>query len=204
MLSILEGTIFIMYVHERKSKMEENEVKKKSKKQQILSWVLVIATALLIALLVRTFVFAPVKVDGLSMYPTYENGDRVFIEKITGPDRYDIVVFDAPVSTGDEGKYFIKRVIGIPGDKIEFKNGELYLNGKKHPESYLADGMKTYREPGDGDGNFTLEDVTGKSVVPKGKLFVLGDNREGSMDGRMFGFIDDSSIDGVVLQFSKK
>lgn len=204
MLSILEGTIFIMYVHERKSKMEENEVKKKSKKQQILSWVLVIATALLIALLVRTFVFAPVKVDGLSMYPTYENGDRVFIEKITGPNRYDIVVFDAPVSTGDEGKYFIKRVIGIPGDKIEFKNGELYLNGKKHPESYLADGMKTYREPGDGDGNFTLEDVTGKSVVPKGKLFVLGDNREGSMDGRMFGFIDDSSIDGVVLQFSKK
>ncbi|WP_088808744.1 MULTISPECIES: type I signal peptidase SipY [unclassified Listeria] len=184
--------------------MEENEVKKKSKKQQILSWVLVIATALLIALLVRTFVFAPVKVDGLSMYPTYENGDRVFIEKITGPNRYDIVVFDAPVSTGDEGKYFIKRVIGIPGDKIEFKNGELYLNGKKHPESYLADGMKTYREPGDGDGNFTLEDVTGKSVVPKGKLFVLGDNREGSMDGRMFGFIDDSSIDGVVLQFSKK
>lgn len=184
--------------------MEENEVKKKSKKQQIFSWVLVIAAALVIALLVRTFVFAPVKVDGLSMYPTYENGDRVFIEKITGPDRYDIVVFDAPVSTGDEGKYFIKRVIGIPGDKIEFKNGELYLNGKRHPETYLADGMKTYREPGDGDGDFTLADVTGKSVVPKGKLFVLGDNREGSMDGRMFGFIDDSSIDGVVLQFSKK
>lgn len=204
MLFLKISTKLIMNAHERKTQMSENETKKKSKKQQILSWVLVIVAALVIALLVRTFIFAPVKVDGLSMYPTYENGDRVFIEKVTGPDRFDIVVFDAPVSTGDEGKYFIKRVIGIPGDRIEFKDGELYLNGEKHPETYLADGMKTYREPGDGDGNFTLKDVTGFDVVPKGKLFVLGDNREGSMDGRMFGLIDNSSIDGTVLQFSSK
>ncbi|EUJ27377.1 signal peptidase I [Listeria floridensis FSL S10-1187] len=180
------------------------EVKKKSIWQQILSWVLVIAVAIGIAMLVRTFVFAPVKVDGMSMYPTYEDGNRVFIEKLTGPDRFDKIVFDAPVSTGDEGKYFIKRVIGVPGDKIEFKEGILYLNGKKQSESYLADGMKTYREPGDGNGNFTLKDITGSATVPKGKLFVLGDNREGSMDSRIFGFINSSAVDGVVVNFGKK
>lgn len=113
-------------------------------------------------------------------------------------------MFDAPVSTGDEGKYFIKRVIGVPGDKIEFKNGALYVNGKKKNESYLAKDMKTYREPGDGDGDFTLKDITGSTTVPDGKLFVLGDNREGSMDSRIFGFINSSAVDGVVMNFGKK
>ncbi|WP_099221393.1 type I signal peptidase SipY [Listeria costaricensis] len=183
--------------------MAKKKEKPKTKKQQFFSWVLVIVSALLIALLVRAFIFAPVKVDGESMMPTYHDGQRLFIEKVTKPDRYDKIVFDAPEELGNtDGSYFIKRVIGLPGDEIAFKNGELYVNGKRHDETYLADGMKTYSQPGSGDGDFTLEDITGQVTVPEGKLFVLGDNRENSTDSRIFGFIDESDVDGVVISFS--
>ncbi|WP_163653567.1 type I signal peptidase SipY [Listeria sp. PSOL-1] len=177
---------------------------KKSITYQIVSWLLVIVVAFAVAMLVRTFLVAPVKVDGRSMEPTYQDGNHLFIEKITKPDRFDKVVFDAPTSTGDEGSYFIKRVIGVSGDKIEFKDSKLYVNGKKYKEDYLAKGMPTYSQPGSNRSTFTLKDITGHEKVPKGKLFVLGDNREGSMDSRMFGFIDESAVDGVVISFSKK
>ncbi|AHI55769.1 type I signal peptidase SipY [Listeria ivanovii] len=187
--------------------MVENESKtskKKSGTQQLLSWVLVIVAALAIALVVRNFVIAPVKVEGTSMVPTYQDGDRIFIEKITDPDRFDIIVFDEPPMIGT-GEHFIKRVIGVPGDEIAFKNGELYLNGKRKVESYLPEGTLTLWNPDPTQkpyiADYTLEDMTGESTVPKGKLFVLGDNRGGSSDSRVFGFIDDSTVNGTVLQF---
>ncbi|MBC8931244.1 type I signal peptidase SipY, partial [Escherichia coli] len=95
---------------------------------KILARVLIIVLAVVLALVIRNFVVAPVKVEGTSMVPTYQDGDRIFIEKISKPDRFDIIVFDEPPMIGS-GEHFIKRVIGMPGDKIAFKNGELYLNG---------------------------------------------------------------------------
>lgn len=184
----------------------EEEPKKKSGFQQLMSWVLVIVAALAIALVVRNFVIAPVKVEGTSMVPTYQDGDRIFIEKITNPSRFDIIVFNEPPMIGT-GEHFIKRVIGVPGDKISFKNGELYLNGKRKVESYLPDGTLTLWNPDPTQkpyiADYTLKDMTGESTVPKGKLFVLGDNRGGSSDSRVFGFIDDSTVNGKVLQFGK-
>lgn len=72
------------------------KAQEKSGAHQLLSWVLVIVAALAIALVIRNFVVAPVKVEGTSMVPTYQDGDRIFIEKISKPDRFDIIVFDEP------------------------------------------------------------------------------------------------------------
>ncbi|ECC2022432.1 type I signal peptidase SipY [Listeria monocytogenes] len=184
----------------------DKKPKKKSGAHQLLSWVLVIVAALAIALVIRNFVVAPVKVEGTSMVPTYQDGDRIVIEKISKPDRFDIIVFDEPPMIGS-GEHFIKRVIGLPGDKIAFKNGELYLNGKRKVENYLPEGTLTLWNPDPTQkpyiADYTLEDMTGESTVPKGKLFVLGDNRGGSSDSRVFGFIDDSMVNGTVIQFGK-
>lgn len=172
---------------------------KKSVVHNILSWVIMLMIAFLLALVVRLYILAPVKVEGNSMLPTYHNGERLFIEKLTKPKRFDIIVFNEPSLYGENG-HFIKRVIGIPGDTIRFENGNLYVNGKFYKESYLKKGTKTTISPEKKNENFDLKQITGVTKVPKNKYFVLGDNRSGSSDSRVFSFIDLKEINGKILQ----
>ncbi|MGV2485298.1 UNVERIFIED_CONTAM: signal peptidase I, partial [Bacillus mycoides] len=109
---------------------------------------------------------------------------------ISGLDRFDVIVFH-----GKEGYDLVKRVIGLPGDTVEYKDDVLYVNGKAMEEPYL----KEFKEKASGrvlTPDFTLEQITGKTKVPEGQVFVLGDNREVSKDGRMFGFISEDEIVG--------
>jgi len=125
------------------------------------------------------------------MAPTFEDKDKVMVNKITKIKRFDIIVFDAP---DVDDSYYIKRVIGLPGDSIEMKNDVLYINDEAMEEPYLIENKEDspfhmLTE------NFSLEDKTGKSTVPEDMLFVMGDNRLVSRDSRAFGFI---SLDSVV------
>jgi signal peptidase I len=168
----------------------------KKDKREAFEWLKALAIAVIIAIVIRSFIFTNYIVEGQSMMPTLQDGNRLIVNKIdydiTKPHRFDIIVFHA-TPTDD----YVKRVIGLPGDTIEYKNDVLYINGKKVDEPYL----KPYKEQlvsGLLTENFTLKEITGVERVPKGKVFVMGDNRRNSVDSRRFGFVDMNQIVGKV------
>ncbi|MDM8100586.1 MULTISPECIES: signal peptidase I [Oceanobacillus] len=143
--------------------------------------------------IVKNFLLAPSVVWGESMQPTFFDQDKIIVNKVASIDRFDVIVFQAP----DSDNYYVKRVIGVPGDHIEYKSNTLYLNGEAVEESYLIndDGPAKL---GFQTGNFTLEELTGYSIVPENTYFVLGDNRGNSNDSRFFGFLNEEAIIGEV------
>ncbi|HWJ79718.1 MAG TPA: signal peptidase I [Niallia sp.] len=166
---------------------------KKSMKKEVFSWMISVVVALTVAFLCRTFLFSPSTVHGESMSPTFQDTDRIIISKISKIQRFDLVVFQAP----DANERYIKRIIGLPGDRVEMKNDVLYINGKVIEEPYLEIN-KDNTIFNHYTGDFTLAELTGEEKVPQGKLFVLGDNRLVSKDSRYFGFISEESVIGEV------
>ncbi|MEH7386388.1 signal peptidase I [Bacillus sp. JJ1521] len=161
------------------------------KRNEIWEWVKALFIAIVVAFIVRAFFFTPVVVEGASMQPTLHDQNRMIVTKIGEPKRFDVVVFHA---TGD--KDFIKRVIGLPGDRIEYKNDTLYINGEPYDEPYL-DKSKQVVKDGPLTYSFTLRETpVGSDVVPEGHLFVMGDNRRNSMDSRHIGAIPIEKIVG--------
>ncbi len=140
-----------------------------------------IVPAVLIALLVHTFVAQATRVYGQSMQPELHSNERLVIEKVSywfhGPRRGDVVVIDDPDGGSD---LLIKRVIGLPGERVTIADGQVYIDGVLLDESYLD-------QPTDGGGRTWL--------VPPLQVFVLGDNRAASRDSRAFGSV---SLDDVV------
>jgi len=139
-------------------------------KKEAWEWTKSLLIALVLALLIRQFVFAIFMVDGESMVPTLENEERLVVNKIVynlhKPEYGDILVFKFP---GDQTKDYIKRVIGLPGDKIEIHDFKVFRNGQEVEEDYIAEPTGTI--------NKVFE-------VPEGAVFVLGDNRNYSKDSR--------------------
>ena len=122
------------------------------------------------------------------MSPNFNEGDILLINKLSTkfrePRREEVIV----VSQSE--KYMIKRVIGLPGDKIEFKDNKLYINDQEYKESYLKDDVIT--------NDFKLSDL-GVDVIPENKYLVLGDNRTNSLDSRNYGLIERKNIIGIKL-----
>jgi signal peptidase I len=169
-----------------------NEEKKK--KNETWEWVKALLIAFGLAAIIRVFLFTPIVVDGVSMMPTLENGDRMIVNKIgytiSEPHRFDIVVFHAP-----EEKDYIKRVIGLPGDEVEYRDDILYINGKPFEEPYL-DQYKAEVVDSPLTGDFTLEETpVGSITVPADHVFVMGDNRRKSKDSRHIGAV---AIDEII------
>ncbi len=165
----------------------------KKEKNELWEWSKALLIAFGLAAIIRFFLFTPIVVDGESMMPTLENGDRMVVNKIGymvgEPDRFDIVVFHAP-----EQKNYIKRVIGLPGDHIEFKNDQLFINGKVVDEPYL-DQYKEEIDDGTLTEDFTLEEKINMEKIPEGHIFVMGDNRRYSKDSRHIGLV---AIDEII------
>ena len=169
----------------------------------------------LIALgLVRLFLIQPVSVDGHSMDPTLADGERLIVLRTAKIDRFDIVV--AKEKEGSKTKEIVKRVIGLPGDTITYKDDVLYVNGKKTSEPYLDKYQKAFEDDDlqdiysyntlfqqlaensdafttakDGSTEFTVK-------VPKNQYFLLGDDRIVSKDSREVGSFKKSAIVGEV------
>ena len=152
-------------------------------KNELVEWLKAIVIGAIFAIAIRAFIFSPVSVQGASMMPTYEDGDRVIVNKIgkaiSDFERFDIIVFKAT-----ESEDYIKRIIGVPGDHVEYKNDELYINGEKYEEPYLEQYKLELNDHGDLTYDFTLEEITGFYHIPEGYYFVLGDNRRVSNDSR--------------------
>lgn len=164
------------------------------KKNELIEWIKTLVIAVILAVVIRTFFFAPIVVDGKSMIPTLHDQNRMIVNKIATRigdiHRFDIIVFHAT-----EDKDYIKRVIGLPGDHIEYKNDTLYINGKAYDEPYL-DKYKRNLVDGPLTEPFKLEDIIGQPTVPEGELFVMGDNRRFSKDSRHIGTIPIEEVMG--------
>lgn len=151
-----------------------------------------LTTSLAIFLILYLFVGQHSQVKGMSMFPNLFNNDSLVVSKISyelgSPLRGDVVVFVAPQAPEDE---FVKRVIGIPGDTVEIRGGQVYINGKVEPASYLPAGMQTV------SGKFMRE---GKPIkIPDGFYLVMGDNRLASSDSREWGLVPRKNIVGKVV-----
>lgn len=156
--------------------------------RETLEWYDALAVAVAVIALVFTFAVRIVQVDGSSMYPTLQNGERVLIGTFMQPDYGDIVVIDSYIPYG---KPLVKRVIGKAGDTIDidFDAGIVYRNGQALDEPYIAEPTRTY------------ESVDFPITVPEGCLFLMGDNRNESKDSRdaEIGCVDTRDVLGVAL-----
>jgi len=189
------------------------------KVKEIFEWVYCVVIALVLALLIRYFIGTPTVVKQVSMYPTLEQNQRLILNKTVRTfngsyKRGDIITFEAPsVSSAKSIKAeynyepdnwfesftyyvleinkmsYIKRVIALPGEHVEIKEGKVYINGEELEETYLREGVKTEAK------NSHLIDFT----VPEGYIFAMGDNRTQSMDCREFGCVPIEKIESKVL-----
>ncbi len=153
----------------------------------------IVVIALLIVLPIRYFIFQPFFVKGQSMVPSFEDGDYLIVDEISyrlrEPVRGEVVVFKNPQN---ESQRFIKRIIGLPGESVEFENGKVViLSGSKKiildESDYLSFSVATYPR--------LLQNIT----LGKDEYFVLGDNRGNSSDSRIFGFLPRENIIGRVV-----
>jgi len=150
-------------------------------------WFRDIFFAFAIAIFIVVFVVQPVKVEGTSMQPRLVDQERIFVNRFIyrfkDVRRGDVVVFWFPK---DRSKSFIKRVLGIPGDEVEIRNGIVYVNGARMSEPYLKPEFQDYK-------SFR------KAVVPADQYFVLGDHRNSSNDSRSWGFVTQDLIYGKAI-----
>lgn len=174
--------------------------------KNIASTVAILAIAPILAIFITIFVFQSYEVYGMSMETTLQNGDRLIVQKLSKnwsrlrgkdyiPQRHEIVVFDKPAfisgSSGDVD-HLIKRVIGLPGERVVLSNGKYTIYNEEQPEGFDPDAGQEYAKdilntPGE-------VDIT----VGQKEIFVSGDNRSNSLDSRNFGAINIDSITGIA------
>ncbi|HVB50961.1 MAG TPA: signal peptidase I [Acidimicrobiales bacterium] len=167
--------------------------KVRSRRRTIIEWLLVVAVALLVSFLVRTYVFQTFYIPSGSMEPTLQIGDRIVVSKLSVEfgtiHRGDILVFKAPVGVqsacGDNVADLVKRVIGLPGDHLTSKGNTIYVNGHVLKQPW------THVEP--------LSRSIGEVTVPANHYFMMGDNEPYSCDSRFWGTIPRSSIIGKAF-----
>ncbi len=190
-------------------------------------WVKSIAIAVILFLVIRTFLVEAFRIPTGSMEKTLLVGDFLLVNKavygaqlpgtnfefpaFAEPKRGDVVVFTPP---HEPDKNYVKRLVGTPGDTLEMRDKVLYLNGEPQDEPYVQhidpvgqpihlpemEWQRNYLAPGvDPDQYRPTRDTWGPIVVPEGKYFMLGDNRDDSEDSRYWGFVDDSAIKGKPL-----
>ena len=179
----------------------------KKKKSVVREYAEAIAIAILLALFIRTFVVQAFKIPSGSMLPTLLIGDHLLVNKfiygirvpfsgkvlvpLKDPKSGDIIVFKFPK---DRTIDYIKRVVGVPGDKIEVKNKKVYRNDKL-AEDPFAHFTSTTILP----GSVSPKDNFGPITVPQGKYFVMGDNRDNSSDSRFWGFVETNDVLGKAM-----
>ncbi len=180
---------------------------KKTKKELLWEYAKAVGTALLLALFIRAYFVQAFKIPSGSMIPTLLIGDHILVNKfiygtkipfsdqrilvLRKPQKGDIIVFKYPE---DPSRDFIKRLVAAEGDVIESKNKVIYVNGQPVYEPYTQHTDETLKPRG-----IEPRDNFGPYIVPKGKYFMMGDNRDQSYDSRYWGYVDMKYIKGKAL-----
>jgi len=158
----------------------------KKQKSALLEIMESVAIAVLLAVLIRLFLFEPFIIPSESMYPTLQINDRIMVNKLSyhlgDPGRGDVIVFKYPM---DPSRDFVKRLIAVGGETVEIRNSVLLINGRPVPEEYLPEGLEF--------GDF------GPVEVPEGTYFMMGDNRNSSDDSRSWGMMPEENIIGKAV-----
>ncbi len=151
----------------------------------------IIAISLLAVFLIRSFLIQPFFVKGASMVPSFENGDYLIVDELTyrfrSPERGEVIVFKFPLDTGN---YYIKRIIGIPEETVEIKNGQIIISNSSYPDGFIL--QESYLEQ-NRQGGSNL-----KITLSSDEYFVMGDNRNFSYDSRSWGALKKNLIIGTV------
>jgi signal peptidase I len=167
----------------------------KTEKSVFRQYLEAILIAVILALVIRSFVVQAFKIPSGSMLETLQVGDHILVNKFlywfTDPQHGDIIVFKYPQ---DEGRDFIKRVVALPGDTVEILKKRVYINDKPLTEPYAI-----HLDPATIENPGSPRDRFGPIVVPPGQLFTMGDNRDYSMDSRFWGFLDRKKIKGKAF-----
>ena len=192
--------------------MKEKRLKSSSVGNTALEWIKAIGTALILALIIRTFAVQAFKIPSGSMIPTLLIGDHLLVNKmiygtpvdipftnitvfhmpgLRAPQRGEIIVFKYPE---DPTRDFIKRVIAVEGDTIQMIDQKMYINGKYIDEPFIQHTDTLARL-----GQLVPRDNFGPFLVPKGKLFMMGDNRDNSYDSRFWGYVDVKEVRGKAM-----
>lgn len=211
-------------------KQKKLQIDKKKIAKEILNWIICIVIAIVLALIIKYFLFTPTIVKQSSMYPTLKEDQRLILNRVGRtfkqmPKRGDIITFEAPsvtyrtkddtdlsnpiaiftdtkdMSLKEKFDYnilettkisYIKRVIGLPGDHVQIKEGKVFVNDEELQEDYLQPGIVTD----------DMEGIFSDIIVPENTVFAMGDNRNSSVDCRVFGCIPLDKIEGeVVIRF---
>jgi signal peptidase I len=142
--------------------------------KDIIPYIIIIA----VVVIIRTFIATPVKVDGKSMTPTFNDGEILLLNKFDHSyQRFNVIVFQY------KGEKLVKRIVGLPGETIQYENNQLYVNGELVEETFTHE---------------VTEDFQLNTTIPAHYYFVLGDNRLDSLDSRYIGLISEDDIEGVI------
>ncbi|MEK7603589.1 MAG: signal peptidase I [Patescibacteria group bacterium] len=176
--------------------IEENEVKNPSSKNEVLAFIWetikVVVISLAIILPIRYYLVQPFFVKGASMEPNFEDGDYLLVDELSyrfsEPARGDVIIFRYP---GDKSQFFIKRVIGLPGETIEIKNNEVMIYNVDHPDGFVI--SEEYLD--------AVQETLGNMLMrlDGNEYFVLGDNRLRSSDSRRWGPVNKTLITGKAF-----
>jgi signal peptidase I len=174
-------------------KEKSKELDSKDKTKETIKNLIPYVVIIIVVVLIRSFIMTPIQVEGTSMYSTLDNNEILILKKYNhNYKRFDVVVFDY------NGTKLIKRIIGLPGENIEYKDNKLYVNGVYISEPFLTNNQKTY--------DFQLKKI-GYDTIPSKYYFVLGDNRTNSTDSRIIGLVSQNDIQGTtdfaVFPFAK-
>lgn len=199
--------------NERESNQYDYKNPKQSRMNNFIKETVNILLSVLVAFIlfvfIRTFLFFPFEVVGQSMEPTLLSGDRLILNRLGSVDRFDVVVFPAP-DDPDSGEEYVKRIIGLPGDEIKYVEDNLYINGNLTNEHYLEPSKEELQKKLEENpeqvnftqitNDFSLLDISSgdSAVVPPDTYFVLGDNRQNSKDSRVFGFLNQETVEGTA------
>ena len=163
---------------------------KGNKKETIWELVRFAFIAIAVVIPIRIFIAQPFIVSGSSMFPTFKNGDYLVVDEISyrlkNPERFDVIIFRYP---HDQTKYFIKRIIGLPNEKIDIKEGIITVTNSEHPDGLILEQPYVQNES-DGNAHYELKE---------GEYFVMGDNRLASSDSRYWGALKRNLIIGKAF-----
>lgn len=181
-------------ISEENNNNNNSEKTKKSKLKEVMEFFTPIIVALIIAIVLKTFVFANAVVPTGSMLNTIQLNDKIIASRLTykfnDPERFDVIIFKFP---DNEEEYYVKRIIGLPGETVQIVNGVVYITDQDGQTTQLRDDFVTVEPP---KGDF------GPYVVPEDSYFVMGDNRNNSLDSRYWettNYVTRDKIIGKVM-----